>query len=63
MSEKHKEFLTKLADLCEEYRAGLGYTIDDDGVHVYIDDEDIVFDAAVPNECSADTIREAIAKT
>lgn len=32
-----KEFLLKLADLCEEYGATFGYTIDDDGIHISVD--------------------------
>lgn len=35
------EFLKELANLLEKYHARLGYTTDDDGVHVGIEDEDV----------------------
>jgi hypothetical protein len=41
LTRKREEFLTKLADLCEQYNAGFFYTIDDDGVHISIDGDDI----------------------
>ena len=41
MSKEMKAFLEKLFELCTEYGARLSYTIDDDGVHVSIGDEDI----------------------
>lgn len=34
LTDKDREFLLKLADLCEEYKAELGYTTSDDGIHV-----------------------------
>jgi len=36
------EFLKKLADLCEEYDAKFSYTNMDDGIHLHIDEEEIV---------------------
>lgn len=36
-----EEFLNKLADLLEEYEAGIGYTTDDDGIHIQINDKDL----------------------
>jgi hypothetical protein len=35
--EKDREFLLKLADLCEEHKASFGYTTSDDGIHVELD--------------------------
>lgn len=37
MKEKtaeQKEFLNKLADLCDQYDARFSYTTDDDGIHI-----------------------------
>ena len=41
MTPKMKAFLTEFADLMDRYAVSLGYTIYDDGIHVYLDDEDI----------------------
>ncbi|MCP3966604.1 MAG: hypothetical protein GY718_09680 [Lentisphaerae bacterium] len=35
------EFLEKLATLCEKYKATIGYTIDDDGIHIDLDYKEI----------------------
>lgn len=37
MTDRGKEFLMKLAGLCEDYRASFHYTIMDDGTHIHID--------------------------
>ena len=42
-NERDKEFLVKLANLCEEYCAGFEYTTDDDGIHISIDNGREVF--------------------
>ena len=34
---RDKEFLLRLADLCEEYKATFAYTVDDDGIHITVD--------------------------
>lgn len=39
--DKEREFLTKLADLCEEYNAGIGYSWRDDGIHIEVDDKEV----------------------
>lgn len=36
-NELDKEFLLKLADLCEEYGATFDYTTEDDGIHISVD--------------------------
>ena len=36
MSEEMKALLSDLADVIERHNAGLGYTTDDDGIHVMI---------------------------
>lgn len=36
-SKRDREFIFKLATLCEEYGASFGYTTDDDGIHIAID--------------------------
>jgi len=36
MDKRSEEFLLKLADLIEEYKTELYYTVDDDGIHVDI---------------------------
>ena len=40
MNDKQKEFLKKLADLMDEYNVTMGYTTDDDGIHLYMDSDD-----------------------
>lgn len=47
------EFLKELADLLEKHRARLGYTNDDDGVHVGIGDEDVCI--GWPGACSQES--------
>ena len=37
MNERQREFLLKLADLCEEYGAEFSYKNDDDGIHIGAD--------------------------
>ena len=37
MNERQREFLLKLADLCEEYGAEFYYKNDDDGIHIGAD--------------------------
>jgi len=34
---KETEFLKKLNQLLQEYKAEIGYTIDDDGIHISVD--------------------------
>jgi hypothetical protein len=41
MNKRQKDFLLKLADLCEKYNAGFAYTIDDDGIHITVDGEEV----------------------
>jgi len=41
---RDKEFLLKLADLCEEYDAEFGYTNEDNGVHISVDGREIYCD-------------------
>lgn len=38
---KQKMFLLKLANLMKEYNASFEYTVDDDGIHIYVNDEEI----------------------
>jgi hypothetical protein len=42
-NELDKEFLLKLAALCDEYGAGFGYTTSDDGIHISVDNGREVF--------------------
>jgi len=35
------EFLLKLADLCDEYKAEFTYTNGDDGIHILVNDEPV----------------------
>lgn len=37
LTNKDREFLLKLADLCDEYKAEFEYTRDDDGIHISLD--------------------------
>lgn len=37
MNELDKEFLLKLASLCEEYDASFSNTTDDEGIHISVD--------------------------
>lgn len=41
LTAKQKEFLLKLADLCEEYKADFYYTRDDNGIHVEVEGDEI----------------------
>lgn len=41
MTPKMKAFLTEFADLIDRYAVSISYTVYDDGIHVYLDDEDI----------------------
>jgi len=41
MTNRQKEFIKKLADLCEVYQAEFFYTINDDGIHINVDREEI----------------------
>jgi len=56
MNNKQKDFLNKLADLCDVYKPEFFYTNDDDGIHIRIDNEDIFIDYDI----TAETIRSAI---
>lgn len=40
MNDKQKEFLKKLGDLMEKYNVTMGYTTDDDGIHLYMDSDE-----------------------
>lgn len=37
LTDKDREFLLKLADLCEAYKAEFVYTNSDDGIHIQLD--------------------------
>ncbi len=41
MSQRGKEFLTKLADLLEQYDAEIRYTQADNGLHISVDDSEV----------------------
>lgn len=41
LTDKDREFLLKLADLCEEYMADFGYTSQDDGIHIDLDGREV----------------------
>jgi hypothetical protein len=43
-TQKEKEFLEKLAGLIDAYNAKLEYTIDDDGIHISVDEKEIFAD-------------------
>jgi hypothetical protein len=58
LSKSQSEFLSKLADLCDEYNAGFTYTKDDDGIHVLIDGIDVFADYLDMD--AAGTIRKAL---
>ena len=38
---REKTFLLKLAELCKEYAAAFSCTVDDDGVHICVDEEEV----------------------
>lgn len=42
-NELDKEFLLKLASLCDEYGAGFNCTTDDDGIHISVDNGREIF--------------------
>jgi hypothetical protein len=56
LTPHEKEFLTKLADLLDEYDASLSYTTADDGIHVDLQDTE-VFAGFVHN---TDELRKAV---
>lgn len=60
MTEAQRAFLEKLAALCDEYKAGFGYTRDDDGTHIYVDGVD-VFNGFIDDDLVKD-LREHLAK-
>jgi hypothetical protein len=41
MKPETREFLFKLSDLCNEYKAEFNYTNEDDGIHVVVAEEDV----------------------
>ena len=61
MKQKTAEFIEKLAQLCTEYRAELGYTTYDDGVHDEIGDDDICIGFPMLPDPGAD-IRKHVAE-
>lgn len=44
LTTKQKQFLLKLADLCDEYQAEFSYTNDDDGIHIGVDGVEVFAD-------------------
>lgn len=63
LTDKDREFLLRLADLCEEHKAALGYTNSDDGIHVELAGREVFcgwfFEETGPKELRA--AAEAIA--
>jgi hypothetical protein len=53
------EFLSKLADLFEQYDCAVGYTNADDGTHIQMDGEDVFADHLTMD--AAKVLREAAA--
>jgi hypothetical protein len=56
------EFLTKLADLCEEYDAAFSYTNNDDGIHVRINGEDVLVSDSLDAKDLAKDLRDCVAR-
>ena len=54
LTDKDREFLLKLADLCDEHKAEFGYTTSDDGIHVSLDGREVFrgwfFEASAAHE-------------
>lgn len=44
LSTKQKQFLLKLADLCDKYQAEFSYTNEDDGIHIAVDGVEVFAD-------------------
>ena len=44
MTSSKKEFLRRLADLCEQYKATFEYTSNDDGIHIELDGKEVFAD-------------------
>jgi hypothetical protein len=55
---RQKDFLIKLAELCDSYRAGFRYTTDDDGIHIDVDGVD-VFVGFIEEPNAGSILREA----
>ncbi|MGZ8917880.1 MAG: hypothetical protein ACXW0T_06635 [Methylobacter sp.] len=58
LSERQEDFLKKLADLCEEYNAGIDFCKIDDTTLIRMDGE-VVF-AGFIDEKAADELRKAL---
>jgi hypothetical protein len=41
LTDSDKEFLRKLADLCEQHKAEFRYTTSDDGIHIALGGKDV----------------------
>lgn len=58
LTTREKEFLLKLAKLCDEYKAGFSDVTQENGIHITVDEEKIFFDFIDNN--LGETIRGAI---
>lgn len=41
MTRRQKNCLNRLADLCDQYNAEFTYTVDDDGIHISVDGQEV----------------------
>jgi len=44
LTDGNKEFLSKLADLCEQHKAEFSYTSSDDGIHITLAGKEVFRD-------------------
>ena len=58
MKHKTAELIMRLSHLCAEYGATLGYTSDDDGIHVSCEGEDVCIGFDIEDYATARSVRE-----
>jgi len=55
------EFLEKLAQLCDDYKATFSYSHDDDGIYICLDGKEI-FCGFIHDEGASKVLRDAIGR-
>jgi hypothetical protein len=57
ITNNNKEFLSKLADLCEQHKAEFSYTSSDDGIHITLAGKEVfrgwLFESSAAGELRA----------
>ena len=58
LTDRQKDFLLRLAALCDEFRAEFGYTNNDDGIHIELDGAEVFADFLSGN--AGEALRTAV---